>query len=94
MQSPGPCARSSTGSDHAQAVEIPCYIATRAHPQLQVPHQPSYIQIFVKPQIPPQLLYLTFLAEFFLDDELDVDLVYYSEMKDAGYFQNYDEGLQ
>lgn len=34
-----------------------------------------------------QLLYMTFLAEFFLDDELSMDLLYYSEMKDAGYFE-------
>ncbi len=34
-----------------------------------------------------QLLYITFLAEFFSDDEgLDMDMMYYSEMKDAGYF--------
>ena len=33
-----------------------------------------------------QLLYITFLAEFFSDDEgLDMDMMYYSEMKDAGY---------
>lgn len=36
-----------------------------------------------------QLLYITFLAEFFLDDEgLDMDMMYYSEMKDAGYFED------
>lgn len=35
----------------------------------------------------PLLLYMTFLAEFFLDDELSMDLLYYSEMKDAGYFE-------
>ena len=35
-----------------------------------------------------QLLYMTFLAEFFLDDELNMDLLYYSEMKDAGYFED------
>ncbi|KAK9817983.1 hypothetical protein WJX72_005332 [[Myrmecia] bisecta] len=40
----------------------------------------------------PPLLYLTFLAEFFLDDELD-DELYYSEMKEAGYFEDYDDGL-
>jgi hypothetical protein len=36
-----------------------------------------------------QLLYITFLAEFFSDDEgLDMDMMYYSEMKDAGYFDD------
>ncbi len=36
-----------------------------------------------------QLLYITFLAEFFSDDEgLDMDMMYYSEMKDAGYFED------
>ena len=37
-----------------------------------------------------QLLYLTFLSEFFLDEELDMDLMYYSEMKDAGAFEEDD----
>ena len=76
----------------------------------------------------PPLLYLTFLAEFFLDDGMDLDLVwrgplryashpasrvsvpessaspralalallpqmYYSEMKDAGYFDEYAEDM-
>ena len=35
-----------------------------------------------------QLLYITFLAEFFLDDA-DDERMYYSEMKDAGYFEEY-----
>ena len=36
-----------------------------------------------------QLLYITFLAEFFSDNEgLDMDMMYYSEMKDAGYFED------
>ena len=36
-----------------------------------------------------QLLYITFLAEFFSDNEgLDMDMMYYSEMKDAGYFDD------
>ena len=39
-----------------------------------------------------QLLYITFLAEFFSDDEgLDMDMMYYSEMKDAGYFDESNE---
>ncbi len=37
-----------------------------------------------------QLLYLTFLAEFFMDSELDGDLMYYSEMREAGYFDDQD----
>jgi hypothetical protein len=32
------------------------------------------------------LVYVAFLAEFFSDDGLDVDLLYYSEMRDAGVF--------
>lgn len=41
----------------------------------------------------PPLLYFTFLAEFFQDAEMDLDLMYYSEMRDAGYFddQDYDQ---
>ena len=35
-----------------------------------------------------QLLYITFLAEFFSDEGLDMDMMYYSEMKDAGYFDD------
>lgn len=35
---------------------------------------------------PLQLLYATFLAEFFQDEELDMDMLYYSEMKEAGGF--------
>ncbi|CAK0752156.1 hypothetical protein CVIRNUC_002124 [Coccomyxa viridis] len=42
---------------------------------------------FLYYSIYPPLLYITFLAEFFSDDEgLDMDMMYYSEMKDAGYF--------
>jgi len=37
----------------------------------------------------PPLLYITFLSEFFQDDDMDLDLMYYSEMKDAGYFDEY-----
>ncbi|KAK8634177.1 hypothetical protein V6N13_015005 [Hibiscus sabdariffa] len=32
------------------------------------------------------LLYITFLADFFLEDDLHLENVYYSEMKDAGFF--------
>ncbi|OVA00795.1 Uncharacterized protein family [Macleaya cordata] len=32
------------------------------------------------------LLYLTFLADFFQEDDLHLENVYYSEMKDAGFF--------
>jgi len=49
------------------------------------------ISNFVYYAIYPPLLYITFLAEFFRDDELDMDNVYYSEMKDAGYFDDYDD---
>ncbi|EIE24097.1 hypothetical protein COCSUDRAFT_23261 [Coccomyxa subellipsoidea C-169] len=39
----------------------------------------------------PPLLYLTFLSEFFWsNEELDMDLMYYSEMKEAGYFEEDD----
>ena len=31
---------------------------------------------------------MTFLAEFFLDDSLSMDMMYYSEMKDAGYLDD------
>lgn len=41
----------------------------------------------------PPLLYWTFLAEFFADDELDLELMYYSEMRDAGYFEDSNPGL-
>lgn len=34
----------------------------------------------------PPLLYATFLADFFLEEDLQLEDVYYSEMKDAGYF--------
>lgn len=42
--------------------------------------------------MPAQLLYLTFLSEFFWSsEELDMDLMYYSEMKEAGaYFEEDD----
>lgn len=36
----------------------------------------------------PPLMYFTFLAEFFADEQLDVDLLYYSEMRDAGCFDD------
>lgn len=39
----------------------------------------------------PPLLYVTFLAEFFADDQLDIDMMYYSEMREAGCFDDYDE---
>uniref|UniRef100_A0A7N0TFS0 Transmembrane protein adipocyte-associated 1 n=1 Tax=Kalanchoe fedtschenkoi TaxID=63787 RepID=A0A7N0TFS0_KALFE len=32
------------------------------------------------------LLYVTFLADFFQEDDLQLENVYYSEMKDAGFF--------
>lgn len=32
------------------------------------------------------LLYITFLADFFQEDDLHLENVYYSEMKDAGFF--------
>ncbi|GMG99658.1 hypothetical protein Nepgr_001498 [Nepenthes gracilis] len=32
------------------------------------------------------LLYLTFLADFFQEEDLNLESVYYSEMKDAGFF--------
>ncbi|KAH7571979.1 hypothetical protein JRO89_XS04G0178400 [Xanthoceras sorbifolium] len=32
------------------------------------------------------LIYITFLADFFLEEDLHLDNVYYSEMKDAGFF--------
>ncbi|KAI3861794.1 hypothetical protein MKX03_027399 [Papaver bracteatum] len=32
------------------------------------------------------LIYLTFLADFFQEDDLHLENVYYSEMKDAGFF--------
>ncbi|OAE33163.1 hypothetical protein AXG93_4773s1360 [Marchantia polymorpha subsp. ruderalis] len=34
----------------------------------------------------PPLLYMTFLADFFREEDLQMEDVYYSEMKDAGYF--------
>lgn len=39
----------------------------------------------------PPLVYFTFLAEFFGEEELDTDLLLYSEMRDAGVF---DDGAQ
>lgn len=36
----------------------------------------------------PALVYLTFLAEFFSDEQLDIDMMYYSEMRDAGCFDD------
>ncbi|CAM6087522.1 unnamed protein product [Calypogeia fissa] len=38
----------------------------------------------------PPLLYITFLADFFREEDLQMDDVYYSEMKDAGYFDAWD----
>ncbi|KAL4184254.1 hypothetical protein AMTRI_Chr10g224650 [Amborella trichopoda] len=34
----------------------------------------------------PPLLYITFLADFFQEEDLHLEDVYYSEMKDAGFF--------
>eukprot|EP00897_Mesotaenium_endlicherianum_P001941 jgi/Mesen1/1775/ME000014S01182 len=34
----------------------------------------------------PPLLYITFLADFFKEEEVQLEEAYYSEMKDAGYF--------
>jgi hypothetical protein len=39
----------------------------------------------------PPLVYWTFLKDFFSDDELDMDLLYYSEMRDAGVFDDAQE---
>ena len=36
----------------------------------------------------PPLLYVTFLSEFFVDDDLELEHAYYSEMRDAGYFDD------
>ncbi|WZN59971.1 putative membrane protein [Chloropicon roscoffensis] len=36
----------------------------------------------------PPLLYVTFLSEFFVDDDLELEHSYYSEMRDAGYFDD------
>lgn len=42
----------------------------------------------------PPLVYITFLAEFFADEQLDIDMLYYSEMRDAGCFDdNYDDSF-
>ena len=35
----------------------------------------------------PPLVYATFLAEFFADEQLDLDLMYYSEMREAGFLE-------
>ena len=40
----------------------------------------------------PAALYSAFLAAFFADSALDLDLAYYSEMRDAGYFEGGTEG--
>ncbi|KAJ7566414.1 hypothetical protein O6H91_02G101700 [Diphasiastrum complanatum] len=34
----------------------------------------------------PPLLYVTFLADFFKEEDFQLEDIYYSEMKDAGYF--------
>jgi hypothetical protein len=36
----------------------------------------------------PPLVYFTFLQDFFSDEQLDMDLLYYSEMRDAGVFDD------
>eukprot|EP00878_Enallax_costatus_P021178 GHUV01022413.1.p1 GENE.GHUV01022413.1~~GHUV01022413.1.p1 ORF type:complete len:233 (+),score=63.99 GHUV01022413.1:191-889(+) len=42
----------------------------------------------------PPLVYITFLADFFADEQLDMDMLYYSEMRDAGCFDDaYDESF-
>lgn len=38
----------------------------------------------------PPLLYMTFLVDYFLEEDLRLDDFYYSEMKDAGYFDTWD----
>jgi hypothetical protein len=38
----------------------------------------------------PPLLYMTFLSEFFVDDDLELESAYYSEMREAGYFDDMD----
>ncbi|MCO5597878.1 hypothetical protein L7F22_051963 [Adiantum nelumboides] len=38
----------------------------------------------------PPLLYATFLLDYFLEDDVHLDDIYYSEMKDAGYFETWD----
>ena len=38
----------------------------------------------------PVLLYMTFLSEFFVDDDLELEHAYYSEMREAGYFDDID----
>lgn len=39
----------------------------------------------------PPVVYFTFLQDFFSDDQLDMDLLYYSEMRDAGVFDDAQE---
>ncbi|PNX66511.1 hypothetical protein L195_g055132 [Trifolium pratense] len=34
------------------------------------------------------LLYITFLADFFQEEDFHMENVYYSEMKDAGFFES------
>jgi hypothetical protein len=36
----------------------------------------------------PPVLYLTFLADYFREDEYEVESRYYSEMEEAGYFDD------
>eukprot|EP00879_Flechtneria_rotunda_P031093 GHRR01033937.1.p1 GENE.GHRR01033937.1~~GHRR01033937.1.p1 ORF type:complete len:253 (+),score=57.96 GHRR01033937.1:385-1143(+) len=36
----------------------------------------------------PPLVYITFLADFFADEQLDLDMLYYSEMREAGCFDD------
>lgn len=36
----------------------------------------------------PPLVYFTFLQDFLSDEQLDMDLLYYSEMRDAGVFDD------
>jgi hypothetical protein len=39
----------------------------------------------------PPLVYFTFLQDFFSDEQLDMDLLYYSEMREAGVFDDAQE---
>ena len=39
----------------------------------------------------PPVLYLTFLADYFREDEYEVESRYYSEMEEAGYFDDLDD---
>lgn len=36
----------------------------------------------------PPLLYVTFLADFFREDDYELENAYYSEMEEAGYFED------